>query len=276
MPAVTGTEKPSKITALLNKFRRAKQALLSKPSPDAEAVYNCPVCGATHVRMHPVPTFYLAEWQKNQTVHNPFFIETMNLGLYECSHCHTPDRNRLYALYLEQYFSDTHDTLRLLDIAPDKQLRNFIQKHSNVKYRSMDLVRSDVDDNLDITNMHKYHDGQFDFFICSHVLEHIPDDKKAMQELYRVLKKGGKGIVMVPVNLQLQETMEDTHLKTEAEHWKYFFQGDHVRMYAKGDFINRLTLAGFTVEQLGIDYFSKELFEKNAIWPTSVLYIASK
>ncbi len=140
----------------------------------------------------------------------------------------------------------------------------------------MDLVRSDVDDNLDITNMHAYNNEQFDFFICSHVLEHIPDDIKAMKELFRVLKKDGKGIVMVPINLQLKESMENPSCTDEALRWKYFFQGDHVRMYAKEDFINRLMSVGFNVEQLGIDYFSKQAFEKNAIWPTSVLYVVSK
>ncbi len=261
---------------LLNKLRVVKQVLLSKPpAADPEAIYNCPVCGSTGIRMHPVPKDYLIQWQKNQTVHNPFFIETMNLGLYACSRCYTPDRNRLYALYLKQYL-DKGGKINLLDIAPDTGLSAFIKKYANVIYRSMDLLRSDVDDNLDITNMHAYHDEQFDFFICSHVLEHIPDDLKAMKELYRILKKGGKGIAMVPINLQLKETMEDSNCTDESLRWKYFFQGDHVRMYAKEDFLSRLMSVGFTVEQLGIDYFSKEVFEKNAIFPTSVLYVVSK
>lgn len=140
----------------------------------------------------------------------------------------------------------------------------------------MDLMRDDVDDRLDITDMHIYTEGQFDFIICSHVLEHIPDDIAAMKELYRVLKKGGKGIVMVPINMQLESTMEDPACTDEALRWKYFFQDDHVRMYSKKDFISRLSAVGFTVEQLGIDYFSKEVFEKNAIWPTSVLYVVGK
>ena len=133
-----------------------------------------------------------------------------------------------------------------------------------------------VDDKFDITHMHGYNDEQFDFFICSHVLEHIPDDLKAMKELYRVTKTGGKGIVMVPINLQLEKTIEDAHCTDVGYRWKYFSQDDHVRMYAKNDLINRLLSVGFTVEQLGIDYFGKQLFNQYAIHSTSVLYIVNK
>ena len=77
-----------------------------------------------------------------------------------------------------------------------------------------------------------YSEGQFDVFICSHVLEHIPDDRKAMQELYRILKPRGYGIAMVPINLKVEMTLEDPSLQIPSR-WKYFAQDDHVRMYAK-------------------------------------------
>ena len=71
--------------------------------------------------------------------------------------------------------------------------------------------------------------GQFDFFICSHVLEHIPDDIKAMKELCRVLKTGGKGIAMVPINFEVEKTLEDPGTNVAAR-WKYLGQDDHVRI----------------------------------------------
>ncbi|HVZ95253.1 MAG TPA: methyltransferase domain-containing protein [Chitinophagaceae bacterium] len=265
----------SKLTGFFNKLRRAKQAFLNDPSPDPGAVYDCPVCGAVQVKMHPVSAYYFGNWQKYQTIHNPVFIETMNLAHYMCARCFSFDRERLYALYLKEYFCN-RQPVSLLDIAPGKALKRFLKNYPQVIYRSMDLEREDVDDRFDITDMKGYKDEQFDFFICSHVLEHIPDDIKAMQELHRVLKKGGKGIAMVPISLQLEKTMEDPGCTDEAMRWKYFFQNDHVRMYAKEDFINRLRSVGFTVEQLGIDHFSREVFEKNAISPTSVLYVVSK
>ena len=163
----------------------------------------------------------------------------------------------------------------MLDIAPREALKNFLKSQPSIQYRSMDLLMEDVDDNLDITDMKSYTDDQYDFFICSHVLEHIPDDAAAMKELCRILKPGGKGIVMVPINLELKETMEDAHCTDLHIRWKYFFQDDHVRMYAKTDF-NRLSAVGFSVEQLDLNWFSKETFKRYAIFPTSVLYVVTK
>lgn len=258
-------------------LKNIKKALAKKKlEADPEAIYNCPVCGATNIHMVPLARYYFDHWQKNHTVHNPFFFETMNLAYYECGHCFAPDRTRLYTLYVRDFLNRQNKKMKFLDIAPDTQLRDIIRKYEKVEYRSMDLVKTDVDDNLDITNMHLYEDEQFDFFICSHVLEHIPDDVKAMSELYRVLKKGGKGIVMVPIALDLEETMEDPAFTDEGLRWKYFIQSDHVRMYAKADFISRLQKTGFAVEQLDQAYFTEKVFAQHAIFPTSVLYIVNK
>ena len=253
-----------------------KQVLLSKPpGKDPAAVFSCPVCGAVNAKMHPLPPYYFQQWQQYQTIHNPLHIETLNIAQYMCANCHSADRDRLYALFLKDYLRQ-NKAIRLLDIAPAQGLNTFIKSFSNVQYRSMDLMMDNVDDHLDITDMNIYADEQFDCFICSHVLEHIPDDRKAMRELYRIVKKGGCGIAMVPINLDLQETVENPGYTEAALKWKYFFQDDHVRMYAKKDFITRLTAAGFTVEQLGMDHFTKEVFERNAIYPTSVLYVVTK
>lgn len=254
-----------------------KQLLLSKPvSENKTELFDCPVCGCSHVKMNPLSTYYFEQWQKFQTVHNPFFIETMNIRYYMCTKCSSFDRERLYALYFQQYLEGKNNKINLLDIAPSKALGLFLKNTAKISYRSMDLMMENVDDKLDITEMNIYADEQFDFFICSHVLEHIPNDIKAMQELYRVLKKGGKGIVMVPINLQLKETMEDLACTDEALRWKYFFQGDHIRMYAKENFVSRLSSVGFTVEQLDKNYFGEKIFNKYAIYLTSVLYVVNK
>jgi SAM-dependent methyltransferase len=258
---------------MISKLRAIKRIIFSD---EKKGGFDCPVCGSNNIKMYPLSTYYLRELHKYQHIHNPFFSETINLEHYSCANCNASDRDRLYALYLKEYFMSFGDQIDLLDIAPANSLRFFIQKFSNVRYRSMDLLMSDVDDKLDITDMHSYKEGQFDFFICSHVLEHIPNDIQAMKELYRILKKGGKGIAMVPINLQVEKTMEDPNCTDIAKRWKYFGQDDHVRMYAKSDFINRLQSVGFTIEQLGIDHFGESVFTKNAIFPTSILYIVTK
>jgi ubiquinone/menaquinone biosynthesis C-methylase UbiE len=88
--------------------------------------------------------------------------------------------------------------------------------------------------------------------ICSHVLEHVPDDIQALSEIYRVLKKGGVAILMAPINLGLEKSFEaekDKHY-TVSERWKYFGQDDHERLYSKNDFIQRIKSVGFNLEEI--------------------------
>ena len=104
-----------------------------------------------------------------------------------------------------------------------------------------------VDDKVDISNMWLYDNNQFDFFICSHVLEHVPDDHKALSELHRILKPGGTGILMVPIILGLEEIDEDPFETDESERWRRFGQHDHVRVYSKEGFLKRARDAGFFI-----------------------------
>lgn len=267
-----------RLKLIVQQLRIIKYLLVADLSNQApKPLFDCCVCGAKNVEMLPVPAHYLGEWQKHQTIHNPFFLETMHLEHYLCSRCFCTDRDRLYALYLNNHYTLKNDTeIKLIDIAPSYALRNFIKSKKNIRYRSMDLMREDVDDRLDITDMCSYNNEQFDFFICSHVLEHVSNDKKAIQELFRITKKGGEGIIMVPINLQLENTLENPACTDIDYRWKYFFQDDHIRMYAKNDFLKRLTNEGFEVKQLGQQYFSSTMFSKNAIFPTSVLYVVKK
>jgi ubiquinone/menaquinone biosynthesis C-methylase UbiE len=121
--------------------------------------------------------------------------------------------------------------------------------------------------------MDGYGDRSIDVLLCSHVLEHIPDDRMAMREICRVLKPDGFAVVLVPLVLGVDETHEDPNIKTEALRWKYFGMGDHVRQYGKRDFIARLEAAGLNVEQLGIDHFGAEVFCRAGIAENSVLYV---
>src|SRR5262249_9038368 len=109
--------------------------------------------------------------------------------------------------------------------------------------------------------------------LCSHVLEHIPDDKKAMREIRRVLKPVGFGIILVPLVLGIDETHEDSSIETEALRWKYFGMGDHVRQYGKRDFVSRLEVAGLNVFQFGVEYFGADAFRRAGLAENSVLYV---
>jgi SAM-dependent methyltransferase len=169
----------------------------------------------------------------------------------------------------------------IVDFAPSASLSKFIKRQitrtqRNVSYRTADAFAEGVDDKLDIADLQSYKDGQFDFFICSHVLEHVPDDKKAIRELYRILKPGGSGILMVPLILSIEEIDEDPAVVGESERWRRFGQFDHVRLYSKIGFLKRIREAGFIVHEYGIDSFGEQLLKRNGISNQSVLYIVEK
>jgi predicted SAM-dependent methyltransferase len=90
-------------------------------------------------------------------------------------------------------------------------------------------------------------DARYDVVMANHVLEHIPDDRAAMRELFRLLKPGGFALLTVPINATRQETYENPSVKSEAARWAHFSAYDHLRYYGL-DFADRLTEAGFLVE----------------------------
>jgi SAM-dependent methyltransferase len=256
-------------------LRKIVRKVFPAPQPDISGPFHCPVCKTDNVGMSPLSTFYIAENHKYGHIHNIFLAETINYEHYNCKKCGASDRDRLYALFLDGYFC-SHKSVAFLDIAPAPALAKYLKAQPGVQYRSMDLYMDGVDDKLDITDMHKYKEGQFDFLVCSHVLEHIPDDRKAMKEMYRVLKPGGQAIMMVPINLGVDKTLEDPAHTSIEDRWKYYGQDDHVRMYSKQDFIDRLAAVGFKVKLSGIEQFGADMFQKCAIFPTSVLYTVTK
>jgi len=273
------TVKGNLLNRLFNKHSNINTEKVKEPGD-----FWCPVCNSRDIAMVPLYLAYQAEMkkfvralQKNQSIQNIFLYETYNIENFACSVCGANDKDRLYAIYIQEMLKQKPSSnISLLDIAPTKQLSGFLKNKSQINYRSMDLYMEEADDKADIVNMNLYEDERFDFFICSHVLEHVGNDIKAMEELYRILKKGGKGIAMVPINSGVEITLEDPYGTDIDKRWKYYGQDDHVRMYAKNDFIKRLESVGFTVDSLDIKYFSKQLFESIAVYPTSVLYIVSK
>lgn len=238
----------------------------------------CPVC------RHPVARFEPIGWDFIRLLNDVGYIqpifqgETFDPVNYFCPHCKCSDRDRLYALFLEQYFRklDPSEKHRFIDFAPAPQLGAFIRSFPMIDYRSADLFAPGVDDRVDIMDLQIYDTGSIDFFLCSHVLEHVPDDRKAIAELHRILKPGKCGIVMVPIILTLENTYENSAITQPAERWKHFGQDDHLRIYAKGDFLEKLHSAGFTVHQLDADVFGTPVFLQHGIHQRSVLYVACK
>lgn len=237
----------------------------------------CPVCDSKVNKFSMIGAEYLKQFERSLFPHSIFAFETLNLLGYSCPSCGASDRARLFKMYIDKYLSETEKTIiNVLDIAPDPLLRAYFKKISAVNYRSADISGCNVDDKIDITAMKAYEDEKFDFILCSHVLEHVSDDLKAMKELFRVLKTGGKAIVMVPILLTISDTYEDEKAITPTERMARFGQDDHVRLYSKNGFVSRLCEAGFAVEQHGVDFFGAESFHKHGILDRSVLYVVEK
>ena len=240
--------------------------------------FRCPVC---EVRLRAFKPMWKSYWkgvEQYAPIHPVSAMETFNVAAFRCPSCDAFDRERLTAIYLDEVFGslDRSRKYRLIEFAPAHALLKKLKRLPFIEYRSADLVRNDVDDRVDLTDMRGYADNSVDIFLCSHVLEHIPDDSKAMRELHRILKPGGFGVVLVPLVVGVEETHEDPRIDTDELRWKYYGMGDHVRQYGKRDFVARLTAAGFAVDQLGIDHFGAETFRTAGIADNSVLYVVRK
>jgi SAM-dependent methyltransferase len=261
------------------RIKEAARILLApvKRQSVASTGMHCPVCDADNATFLPLPSYYDEMKERYGYIHSIYLTETINRRQYSCSHCGATDRERLYALYFRKHVSRGGVLTHILDIAPAQPFAALLKRLGAAGYRSADMTMAGVDDQgMDIQNMWQYRNDQFQIFICSHVLEHVPDDLAAMRELYRVLAPGGWGICMAPINLGLSEVYENPNIVDEAGRWKHFGQNDHVRLYSKAGFVARLESAGFRVEQHDISRFGDEMYRRHAIHPRSVLYVAHK
>ena len=160
------------------------------------------------------------------------------------------ERHRLLWLYLKEktdFFTAPH---KVLHFAPEQAFYKRFRNQKNLDYTTTDLNSPLADVKADICDL-PFSDNSFDFILCNHVLEHIPDDTKAMQELYRILKSGGTAILQIPQDLERSKTFEDDSIMDPRERAKIFGQYDHVRVYGR-DYFEKLRDIGFEVEE--VDY----------------------
>ena len=157
------------------------------------------------------------------------------------------ERHRLLWLYLKNetdFFTTQH---KVLHFAPEQAFYKRFRKMKNLEYITTDLESPLADVKADICNL-PFQDNEFDVILCNHVLEHIPDDTKAMQELFRVLKPQGMAILQIPQDLSREFTFEDNSITDRKERAKIFGQYDHVRIYGR-DYFNKLRAIGFDVKE---------------------------
>ena len=167
----------------------------------------------------------------------------------KCPHCGSGERQRLMWLFLQKY-TDIFNKVpkRILHVAAESCIRNRIGKLYGKEYITADLNNPNAMVKMDIMDIH-YPSETFDIIICSHVLEHVAEDIKAMKEIHRVLKNDGWAILLVPI-ADIDKTYEDSSITDEGGRFWAFGQNDHVRKYGK-DYEDRLKSAGFNVKTTG-------------------------
>ncbi len=185
------------------------------------------------------------------------------------------ERHRLLWLYLKNETDFFSKDLKVLHFAPEQAFYSRFKKQKNLDYTTTDLESPLADVKADICNL-PFENDAYDVILCNHVLEHIPDDTNAMQELYRVLKPGGMAILQIPQDLSREKTFEDNSITDKKERAKIFGQYDHVRVYGR-DYFDKLRTIGFKVDE--VDYtakLSKEEVEKYCLAKGEIIPVCYK
>ena len=194
-----------------------------------------------------------------------------------CPRCHSTDRERLTYWYLTNKTNilSPQKKTKLLHIAPENNLKKVFSNINKIEYIDGDLNPLKAENQMDITDIN-FEDNYFDFIICNHVLEHVKDDKKAMRELFRVLKPDGEAILQVPIFRTTIKTFEDFSIVLSEEREKYFGQKDHLRIYGK-DYKEKLEGEGFKVKLYDIkDELNTKNIRKHGFNENEILYVCRK
>jgi predicted SAM-dependent methyltransferase len=184
--------------------------------------HECPCCGSTFARFIPRDESLL------------------------CPRCRSRERQRTLWLYLRDEVGIERSDARVLHLAPEAPLTNRLRELPALRYETADIAPGPlVDRTLDARAL-PFADGSLDLILCSHVLEHVPEDVQVASEFARVLAPGGQALVQVPVDEQLQATYEDASIVDPQSRLAAFGQFDHVRIYG-ADVIDRLRAGGLEV-----------------------------
>jgi SAM-dependent methyltransferase len=182
-----------------------------------------------------------------------------------CPNCGSATRQKVLVHVLGQHAGAGEGRLRTLYFAPDPGPLRWLRAHPRIALTTADLSAPGVDAHWDITAVPQA-DASYDLIVCSHVLEHVPEDLRAMAELRRLLAPGGLLIVQVPYARDVAHTDEDPAVTDPEERRRRFGQFDHVRRYGR-DLLARLAASGLEVETLTVaDIFPPEDWPRLGLW----------
>ena len=198
-----------------------------------------------------------------------------------CPNCKSLERHRMVYLLLKNQYEDLlNSKIKLLHFAPELLFYKFFSEKKNIDYYPVDFSPEiyekkgiSIRNKVDMEHI-PYENEKFDFIYNSHVLEHIPNDIKAMSELYRVLKPDGVCITLVPL-FNIDTTFEKEEYNTPELRLKYYGQRDHVRKYGL-DFKNRLTSVGFKVKEIHAEDLIKTKEQKRLFRLNGEIFVCTK
>jgi SAM-dependent methyltransferase len=211
--------------------------------------FTCNFCNASYEK-------FIPEYPSLQTA-EALYRNDVIAGYGEnvfCPNCMSKNRERLVGAVLQNLLPVENTSI--LHFSPEKNLCIFLKTKARVT--SADLLPGfykTIDPsivNADATKLH-FEDESFDIVIANHVLEHIPEDVKAIKEFYRVLKKGGFAILQVPYSEKLETTIEDPFINDPQQQERLYGQKDHVRIYSLENYLRRLEAGNFTTKVITAD-----------------------
>lgn len=200
--------------------------------------YRCPFCHLRFRRLEPRG--------RDFPVYAELGVVGGGLREAECPWCRSNDRERLLYLFLRDHTDLFTRQRRILHVAPEARLRRAIERNRPALYETTDLRMPGVDFHSDLSSIPRP-DASYDAVLCSHVLEHVADDRAAMRELRRLLAPSGWAVLQVPIATRLTETREEPQLPPE-QRAERFGDPTHLRLYAEHDYVERLRETGFAVD----------------------------
>ncbi len=197
-----------------------------------------------------------------------------------CWHCNSLERHRLLHLYLEEETDlfQSQANKSLLHFGPSEVMYDRFSQLSSIAYTAVDLNPADYPMQLQKMDMTDIGGPAktYDYILAIHIMEHIKDDIAAMRELYRVLKPGAKAIIMIPIDLDTEKTIESDVSLSGDENELLYGQTDHVRLYGQ-DFSDRLEQLGFRVEACRYaETLSDQEMETYAVFKEDVIFVCVK
>jgi SAM-dependent methyltransferase len=172
-----------------------------------------------------------------------------DLDNFACIYCSSTDRERHLCMFFDKLcLWNKMQNANILHIAPEAHISQRINAQSPSRYVKGDLCPSEIMgiNKVDVTKI-QYSDNMFDFVICNHVLEHVPDYEKALSEIFRVLRTNGSAVLQTPYSKVLNHNFEEENINTDRLRSFFYGQEDHVRLFSERQLLSDLQRAGFVL-----------------------------